>query len=248
MSRSKSALGVLLALAMTSASALAQRSPSVASSVSGVVRDTSGAPVSQARLALRDAIHMTDSLGRFAFAGMASGDATLTVRRIGFEPREVAIVLVAGRSDTVDVVLVALAQELPGVLSEAEGMSDSRMAAFYRHRKNGSGHYFDRKEIEERRVFRMSDLVRRLPGVRIASDRYGRPMLRMGRAASGRDCPPDFWVDGVRAANMNVDDVPLVDVEALEIYKGPSGLPPEFNARLGNPGCGAIVIWTRVPG
>jgi hypothetical protein len=45
-----------------------------------------------------------------------------------------------------------------------------------------------------------------------------------------------------------VDDVPMIDVEAIEIYKGPSALPPELNTRLGNPGCGAVVIWTRVPG
>ena len=70
----------------------------------------------------------------------------------------------------------------------------------------------------------------------------------MGRSGGGRDCPPDIWVDGVRATGMSVDDVPLTDVEALEMYRGPAGLPPEMNNRFGNPACGALVIWTRLPG
>jgi hypothetical protein len=45
-----------------------------------------------------------------------------------------------------------------------------------------------------------------------------------------------------------VDDIGIHDVEALELYRGPAGLPPEFNDRLGRPNCGAIVIWTRLPG
>jgi hypothetical protein len=52
----------------------------------------------------------------------------------------------------------------------------------------------------------------------------------------------------VRAPMLGVDDIPLQVIEALEVYRGPSGLPPEFNNRMGNPSCGAIVIWTRVPG
>jgi hypothetical protein len=145
-------------------------------------------------------------------------------------------------------VLALLAMELPGVTTEADAMRALRLAQFYRHRKGGNGLYFDRPEIEARKVQRLSDLMRRLPGVRIVTDRNGRTVMRMGRAANGRDCPPDMWVDGVRAAFMNVDDIPMVDVEALEVYRGPSALPPELNTRLGNPGCGAIVIWTRVPG
>ena len=46
---------------------------------------------------------------------------------------------------------------------------------------------------------------------------------------------------------MSIDDVGVHDVEAVEVYRGPSGLPPEFNDRFGHPACGSIVIWTRVP-
>jgi hypothetical protein len=87
--------------------------------------------------------------------------------------------------------------------------------------------------------------MRRIPGLGLTPDRNGRLQLRVSR---GGNCIPDFWIDGQYAAHLNIDDVPLSDVEALEIYRGPTGLPPEYNNRFGNPGCGAIVIWTRLPG
>jgi hypothetical protein len=230
--------------ALGPAVALSQSGPSLA----GTVRDTTGAPIPMAQL-LTSGIRVTsDSGGRFAFGVLPTGAATLMVRRIGFEPREMAIDLVGGRTDSLFIVLTMLPRELPEITTETDALARIRLSHFYRHKQSGQGYFFDRKQIDERKVVRMSDLLRRLPGIRVGTDRNGRQIMRMGRSAGGRDCPPDFWVDGVRAAFMNVDDVPLIDVEALEVYKGPSGLPPELNTRLGNPGCGAIVIWTRVPG
>lgn len=150
-----------------------------------------------------------------------------------------------GRTDSIRLVLSALPRQLEGVTADAR--LKPRLADFYRHRQNGQGTYFDRQQIEQKRVQRLSDLLRRVSGVRLAPDRTGRLLVRM-RSSGLRDCPPDFWIDGVRAPFLNVDDIPLSDIEALEVYRGSATLPPELIARLGNPACGAIVIWTRVPG
>jgi hypothetical protein len=213
----------------------------------GSVRDSLGGPVSLAQLSLSGVRTLSDSAGRFTMAGLPSGGATLLVRRLGFTPLDFKLELAAGRTDSVQLVLTMLPRELAEITSEASDRARARLTDFYRHRENGSGYYYDRKEIEQRRVQRISDLLRRLPGVRVGTDRTGRYVVRMSRSVGGRDCPPDFWIDGIRAPSLNVDDLPLVDVEALEIYKGPSGIPPEYLGRLGSPGCGAVVIWTRVP-
>jgi len=42
-----------------------------------------------------------------------------------------------------------------------------------------------------------------------------------------------------------INSVSPADIEAIEVYKGPSGLPGEFNH---GDNCGAIVIWTREGG
>jgi hypothetical protein len=172
----------------------------------------------------------------------------VSIRRLGFEPRDTSVVVVDGAMDSLRVVLVVIPHELAGITTEAETRARRWLSEFHRRKQGNVGTFLDRKQIEERHVQRVSDLMRRLPGVRVSVDRNGRQQMRMGRASGGRDCPPDFWIDGVRATGLNVDDVPLQDVEALEIYKGPSGIPPELNSRFGNPGCGAVVIWTRVPG
>jgi len=212
----------------------------------GTVRDTSGAPLERTRLTARGLLTLSDSLGRFILRDMPAGPATLAVRRLGFEPLDMAIEIRGGATQSVAVVMTALPQDLPGMTTSA--LLDVRLSDFYRHRQSGIGFFITRQEIEDRQADRISDILRRVPGTRLGSDRTGRAALRIKRSGGGRDCPPDIWVDGVRATGMSVDDVPLTDVEALEMYRGPAGLPPEMNNRFGNPACGALVIWTRLPG
>lgn len=216
------------------------------SGIVGTVRDSSGSPVSSALVTAARVQTVSDTAGHFAIDGLPAGMVTLSVRRLGFEPGQVSVDLVAGRRDSVLVTLVALPQVLPGVTSAADARLRILLADFYRHRESGHGRFLDRAQISETRASILSDVLRRLPGVRISPDRGGRNVIRMGRSA--RNCPPDFWIDNVRAPFLNVDDIPITDIQALEVYSGPGGLPPEYNNRFGNPACGAIVIWTRVPG
>ena len=215
--------------------------------VRGTVHDSVGSPVALAQLTVLRIVGISDSAGRFLLEGLPGGASTLLVRRMGFEPRSVSLTLAEGRTDSIHVVLAALPRELEGVTA-TDARGRLRLSDFYRHRQNGQGFYFDRQQIEERRVQRLTDLLRRMSGVRVFPDRNGRLLVRMSRTSGARDCPPDFWIDGVRAPFLNADDIPLGDVEALEVYRGHSALPPEYLSRSGNPQCGAIVIWTRVPG
>lgn len=215
-------------------------------SLSGAVRDQTGAPIAFAQVTVAAVQGEADSAGHFSLTGLTPGSTHVVVRRLGFTPRRIAVTLSEGRADSLDVILTSFPIALAGVTTEAAGFG--RMADFERHRSHGHGIYLDRAELEKRRTPNLSDVLRRLPGVRIGTDRNGRTMLRMGRSSNGRDCPPDFWIDGIRAQHLGVDDVPVSDIEALEVYRGPSGLPPEFNARFANAQCGAVIIWTRVPG
>lgn len=231
-----------LLLAAASPDALAQGT----SALLGTVRDSARAPVVAATILAARVRVVSDSGGRFTLEGLPAGRVTVSVRRLGFEPADLVLDLVAGRRDSLFVTLSALPLALPGVTASADAHLRVHLADFFRHRENGIGRYFDRAQITAMRVGQLSDVMRRLPGVRVNPDRNGRYAIRMGR--STRNCSPDFWVDNVRAHLLNVDDIPLTDIEALEVYNGLSGLPPEYNNRFGNPACGAIVIWTRVPG
>lgn len=231
----------LLLCAVMAAGTNAQTLPA---SVIGTVRDTGGSPVPRAYVSLLGVRRLSDSTGQFLLDGLPAGPAKLSVRRLGFAPLDLSVLLVDGRTHTLHLVLAMLPVDLPGVTADANAIERIRLSDFYRHRDVGNGVFFNRKELEAKRAQRISDVLRRLPGVRITSDRNGRSQLRISRS----NCTPDFWIDGQRAPFLNVDDIPLGDLEALEVYRGASGVPPEYNNRLGNPGCGAIVIWTRLPG
>lgn len=211
----------------------------------GSVRDSTGAALPLVQLAVGETRAITDTAGRFTLTGLPGGTTSVVVRRLGFAPTTGQIELEDGRTDSIHFVLVVLPARLPGLVADAEARERMRLADFYRHRASGHGYYFNRRQIDSIRVNRLSDVMRRIPGINLVPDRTGRLQLRMSRSGS---CTPDFWIDGQRAAFLNVDDVPLGDVEALEVYRGPTGLPPEYNVRFGNPGCGAVVIWTRLPG
>jgi len=224
---------------------LVSQTPAVAS-LHGSIRDQSGVAVGFALITVAGVRGVADSAGRFSLTNLPPGATDVLVRHLGFSPQRISLTLLEGHADTLTVVLTEIPFELAGITTEAATFG--RMAEFNRHRVNGQGIYIDRKDLEKRQTPRLSDVLRRVPGVRIVSDRTGRSLLRMGRSSNGRDCPPEFWIDGVRAQFLGVDDVPVSDIEALEVYRGPSGMPPEFNSRFTNAQCGAVVIWTRIPG
>jgi hypothetical protein len=235
----------LLLVAVVAQSAASQVRPAV---LKGTIKDSAGNAVSAVQLTVFGFRTVADSEGRFLFGNLPMGTGTLAARRLGYAPLTMSVTVAEGRTDSLALVLAVTARELAGITTEAQSFLNVALADFYRHRRQGNGHFFERAEFENKNFHRLSDLIRRVPGTRIVTDRYGRTALRMGRAVSSRDCPPDFWIDGVRSPTLGVDDIPLEDVEALEVYAGPSGIPPEVNSRLGSPGCGAVLIWTRVPG
>jgi hypothetical protein len=56
-----------------------------------------------------------------------------------------------------------------------------------------------------------------------------------------------IWVDGQKAPGLEIDDIPLRDVEGIEVYNGPATTPMQFTAGHSMTQCGTIVIWSRPP-
>ena len=65
-------------------------------------------------------------------------------------------------------------------------------------------------------------------------------------AAVDGDCA--IWLDGQEVRDMELDNIPVNDIEGMEIYSGPSTTPMQFSHGWSRTDCGAIVIWTRIPG
>jgi hypothetical protein len=220
-----------------------------ARSLSGIVRDSAGHAVPSAEVRARGNVLVarSDDSGRFHVPQMPVGARGVFVRRLGFVPQRVLIPAnPAGTTDSIAVTLIAVATALPSVTALAQHDSISRhvLAEFWTRKARGFGKFITRDDIDRRGGMHFTDLVRTVPSVIIQNHR-GRPEIRFSRSMI-RDCPPQYWVDGVPLERGSADEFTPDNVEAIELYSSPATTPPQYATRSMT--CGTILIWSRLPG
>lgn len=235
-----------------------------------------GQPVAGAEIALTPhaVTTTTGPDGRYVLTVPTSGQAALSVRAIGFRPVTRRFIFTGRDSVVVHFALDPAAVVLDSVsVVGTRAASAGRLQAFEERRARGIGQYFTRADLEEHgsaplsRVFRVArnlQLFRRpancgggfTVGTGRGPDRLTIPpreleTLRCSGNVSA--CFPAIYIDGMSfwtppnpSGPPDVDQFRSDEFEAIEIYRGPAGTPPELNA----PGssCGVIVLWTRAGG
>jgi carboxypeptidase family protein/TonB-dependent receptor-like protein len=238
---------ILIAAALATAAAQPPAAPT------GWVRDSTGAPIADADVSvpsMRVLAH-TDSTGAFTLRGVGAGAVTINVRRLGFEPRSLSVEIRSAPTakDSIVVTLRAIPQLLDSMrIGSGRVHQDFLIEEFYRRQARGPGLFITRADIDLRRPTRLSDMARQFPGIRVV----GRPGGLMGirfpsTSMARRDCPPQYWVDGRRVMNFELDELPPSDIEGIELYSGPSSTPMQFLSNEDKT-CGTVVIWSRPPG
>ena len=228
-----------------------QASAQSVGAISGIVRDSAGAPIAGVEIVVLTTHVATrsDSVGAFRFAAIPTGRREMLFRRFGLAPKSIGADVVTGQTTSLVVVLAPFATEIEGMTVEEMAHRHRALSDFYDRMSRGFGHFITRDQIEKRNPMNLSDMMRMIPGARLIPSRVGgTATLRFARATMGRDCPPQYWVDGVKAWAFNIDDIIPSDVEGIEIYPGASSIPAQFNTREGTTICGVVVIWTRIPG
>jgi hypothetical protein len=167
----------------------------------------------------------------------------------------------APRADT-----VAEAVRLEGVTATARG---GRLAnvGFYQRQREAGGLYVTPDDLSKRPATPISQILDELPGVSIVRFRpwdpqmgpcRGREEMRLAaRGSTGQNCgspvsPTCFmevYVDGVVVQpnvgrpSQDVDRlVSTSAVAAIEVYRGISSVPAQFQTRTSH--CGVVLIWT----
>jgi hypothetical protein len=216
--------------------------------VEGLVLDALGKPIVSVEVtAMKTGVSVrTDTSGHFSLPPLASGSADISFRRLAFAPVILMMQVPAGDTTDVEVTLSVVAQELKAVVVQADAAQLRQLEAFESRRRQGIGHFITRYQIEQRQPHTLADMLRMVPGAIVVNGDNGRTGLRFNRVA--RNCPPQFFVDGIQTSNFSLDEMPPSDVEGIEIYAGPAGLPPEYNRLYGTSSCGSVIIWTRIPG
>jgi TonB family protein len=233
------------ALALAPASLRAQ-DPVPRGTVSGVVRDSSGAGIAGAEISIAGTglrAH-TNGQGEFRLTNVPAGTVTVGVRRLGFIPTVASIVIAANEAAAMTVIVAPLAQSLATVVVRGDRRFEDhgRLAGFYQRRSRSSGgHFITREQIDRRNPGQLTDLFRNVPGARIYSSTFNN-VVRF----RGMRCAPLVWIDGfpATAAEFDLDALDPYIIEGIEVYLGVATVPPEFRWVRGGGSCGAIVIWT----
>jgi hypothetical protein len=213
--------------------------------LSGFISDSIGVPVAFAEIRLtpvnstpRDL--RTDAAGHFAILGVPNGPAQMLVRRLGFHPYDGTVRVGPDGVDSLRLVLYVASTELAAIEVREEALGDSIAPREFwtRRRTNVFGRFIDRADIASKWVSLPSEILRGLPGVTLLRS------ARIGSFVRLRGCRPNLFLDGMRAAGAEVDELVSVgDIGAMEVYTSMAGVPPQYTDRT-NP-CGAILFWTR---
>jgi len=219
----------------------------------------------------------TDSAGRARVAAVAAGAYRVSVTHPAIGTRTAGVTLpadagslelspAAGEGALTATVRRAVA--VAGVTATAQRSPALEAVGFYHRQEVNPGQYVTEEQIQSRRAGRLTDVLRRLQGVRIirfsphmtgmSGDRAGMDLDGHVRIASMRGstgisragpCWMDVYLDGsqVQSADVldgaqNLDQVSTSNVIGVEVYQA-SQIPTEF--RGSTSACGVVLIWTK---
>lgn len=182
----------------------------------------------------------TDEGGHFSYAPVEGGTYAYEIRRPGYRPFRDSIALEAHHEYRLRIELVPDSVERDPVVEVEPWRISSRIGDFRRRSQAGWGTYFTREDIERIQPTLVTDLLRRVPGVRIA------PIL----AGVANDftmrggCRPALFVDDLLMTGMLASDLDRqfspVEVEGIEVYVG-----NQAPGKLNRSPCGAVAVWSR---
>ena len=219
--------------------------------VSGLVADSTGAPVFGAEVSLTGLTHraLTDESGAFHLSEVPVGTATISVRRMGFAPytTPVSISAANARVENVRVTLLPLATVLtPVFVSSRRVEYTGRLAGYYqRLEKRNGGYFITRDQIDRENPRTLSQLLLHVPGITPYKGRAGSQGIRM----RGRLCWPLVWIDGtpMPAGDVDLDAFAPQTIHGIELYLGSTTAPARFILGRVDNSCGTIVLWSRGP-
>ena len=249
----------LLLLPMLAMSLSAQTDGAV---VTGVVRDTSGRPITGAEVFVgrTDKPVTTNDLGQFRFLNAPAGAQWVSARRIGYAPVRRSVRISRNQPEEIELTMEPLPVMLPELkVVERSGMRARRLEDFWQRTRSAyGGRFITGEDLERRNPVTLVQMVRpylpyaALTGVERDMRDFG-PMngiqqsAAFGGARSGARCAPSIAFDGgIGSDAWTVEDIPVSLVEAVEVYRPRwTEIPVEYSFDARAARCGLVIIWTK---
>ena len=187
--------------------------------------------------------------GRFDLTGLETGLVDVQFERLGYAPRTATVIVQPDKT----VEIAASMSARPIELDPITVVVRSRVLeqnGFYLRSRDSWGSKLTRADLDEIDPIRISDVFRRLPGVRVEQ---GRVLGRM--TGFGQTCQLRIFLDGLPMGSSIVpsavdsidattpmwdfDSIPPEYLEGMEVYQG-LAVPIQYG-----PACGVVLLWTR---
>lgn len=188
----------------------------------------------------------TDAAGQFSMDALAHGVHVILVRAIGYQPVRLQAYLVANDTLTVELRMKKSVVELAPLEVTASAVP-SGLREFEERRTLGEGEFIDWTRLRKEEFRRTSDLFRGISGVRINYFPSGQGFLSSLRTG----CNMQIVLDGIPIYRPEVGGAPppsidlwsIVNLDAIEVYRGPATTPEKFRGVGAK--CGTVVLWSR---
>jgi hypothetical protein len=191
---------------------------------------------------------ISNQQGRFALERVTPGLVEIRFERLGYEPRTAVMIVQPGV--TQDVLAQMSTQPIPLAPIQVVAVRSPYLErnGYYERTVRTWGTQFGPAEIAALMPADLSELIYRVPAVEVEGGRnVGSPATVVSRRRSGGTeaaCRLDIYLDGVRMENYDFNQLPPMQVEALEVYQG-LDVPVQFQRRSSESGCGIVLIWTK---
>ncbi|MGH7699611.1 MAG: carboxypeptidase-like regulatory domain-containing protein, partial [Gemmatimonadales bacterium] len=216
-----------------------------------VVDATSGAPISMAHVTLLRGSgtivqsNVTATDGSFIIRVPEPGVYRLRATRIGYMALVTdTLVLSVGQEAEPHLTLQAAGVQLPPVDAVAEARTERLVrGGFYKRVTNGFGYFRTPEQLDSLRPVYHAELFAGMGGV------WTGPDGRVRSRSSHKKCYLTVAIDGVIVERGGPSEQPWTnvvhvgDIEAIEVFPGPVGVPVWLSRSVSE--CGAILVWTK---
>lgn len=203
---------------------------------------------SRVELVGSDLVTTTNDKGEFTMANLPSGTHVLLARHLGYLAETIPVDLSSREPKRVTISLGKFVPVMDAVVVNARRTAGLDRVGFIRRKKSGMGYYLDAEQIQRMNPDRLTDVLRRVPGLRISYTPEGEVVSssRGGGSIMGGGACVQYYVDDMPWQSATPGDINMFvsghEVMGVEVYQG-SGTPAQYS-RMGN--CTTIVIWTRM--
>ncbi len=191
--------------------------------LSGVVKDSQGAPVEQANVVIRGTnVHaVTDINGAFTLSFSAESPVFVRISSVGFKPQEVQVNFASDKSIEFVLVEDALLSEVVVTARRRNEVAQNVPIPIS---------VLSGETVEQSGSFNVNRLKELIPSVQLYSSNPRNTGINIrglgspfGLTNDGLDPGVGFYVDGVYYARPAAATLDFIDIERIEVLRGPQG-------------------------